>query len=145
MGFRDKYKKFFLGGLIEGEGSLVVVVRKRKNLKFGVSIDPEFYIYQHKKRKKLLQMAKEIFATGSIYAKTDNPNVLVYAIRDRRTIAEKVIPFFKKYVLPFGVKYNAAFPVFEKIVQQMMQKKHLTQKGVDQLLSLVKQFKKLLN
>ena len=137
MGLRDKYKKFFLGGLIEGEGSLVIVVVKRSNLKFGVSIDPEFYLYQHKSRKKLLLLAKEVFKTGSIYQKPGSENVLVFAIRDRRAIYEKVLPFFEQYVLPYGVKYNKMFPYYKEIVELMMQKAHLTKEGLNKLLKLV--------
>ena len=142
MGMRDKYKRFFLGGLIEGEGSLVVVVRKRKNLKFGISIDPEFYIYQHKKRRKLLELARSVFNTGSIYKKAGSKDILVFAIRDRRTIYEKVIPFFERYVLPFGAKYNEMFPYYKKLVELMMQKAHLSEEGIKKLLDLVEKIRK---
>jgi len=143
MGIREKYKKFFLAGLIEGEGTLTVVVRKRENLKFGISVDPEFYLYQHKKRKKLLELAKQIFGTGSIYSKHGSKNALVFAIRDRRTIHEKVIPFFERYVLPFGVKYNAMFPYYKELVELMMQKAHLRKDGIAKLLKLVKRIRDL--
>ena len=143
MGIREKYKKFFLAGLIEGEGTLTVVVRKRRNLKFGVSIDPEFYLYQHKKRKKLLELARQVFGTGSIYNKHGSETVLVFAIRDRRSVYEKVIPFFERYVLPFGVKYNAMFPYYKELVELMMQKAHLRKDGIERLLKLVKKIKDL--
>lgn len=142
MGLRDKYKRFFLAGLIEGEGSLVVVVRRRKNLKFGISIDPEFYIYQHRSREKLLRLAKEVFQTGSIYRKSGSKNVLVFAIRDRRSIYEKVIPFFERYVLPYGIKYNRMFPYYKQLVELMVNKAHLTEEGIKKLLRLVEKIRK---
>ena len=142
MGLRDKYRNFFLGGLIEGDGSLVVVTRKRKNLRFGLSIDPEFYLYQHQKRVELLHLAKDVFKTGAIYKKSGTPNVLVFAIRDRKSIHEKVLPFFERYVLPYGVKYNKMFPHYKKLVDLMIKKAHLTEDGLKQLLDLVDQIKK---
>ena len=140
---REKYRRFFLAGFIEGEGTLTVVVRHRNNLKFGVSIDPELYLYQHSRRRAILELAKDVFKSGSIYSKADNPNILVFAIRDRRTIYEKVIPFFERYVLPFGVRYKHSFPVFKEIVERMMRKEHLTYEGIKRLLKLVKKFRAL--
>src|SRR4030095_9706965 len=91
-------KRWFLAGLIEGEGSCCISIKRHPTARFGFLVDPEFFIYQHKRRRKLLELAQEIFGTGRIFPKPGNPDVLVYAIASRRTISERVIPFFRTYM-----------------------------------------------
>lgn len=52
-------KKWFLAGFIEGEGSLVVSIKEHPSAKFGYYVDPEFFIYQHKNGKSILELAKK--------------------------------------------------------------------------------------
>jgi LAGLIDADG endonuclease len=57
-------RNWFLAGLIEGEGSLCVSIKEHKTSRFGYLIDPEFFIYQHKIRRGLLELAGSVFETG---------------------------------------------------------------------------------
>src|SRR6202161_1881392 len=50
-------KCWFLAGLIEGEGSLCVSIKNHKPSRFGYLVHPEFFIYQHKIRRGLLELA----------------------------------------------------------------------------------------
>jgi LAGLIDADG endonuclease len=59
-------------------------------------VQPEFFIYQHKSRIELLEMAKEFFGTGRIRPKPGNPDVLVYSIISRAATARVVVPFLKR-------------------------------------------------
>jgi len=127
-------KKWFLAGLIEGEGSLCVSIKKHPTARFGYLIDPEFFIYQHKNRRELLEMAKEMFGTGTIWEKPGNRNVLVYGIRCRKTIKEKIIPFFEKYMIFSARKEN--FKTFKEIVELLEKKEHHTNEGFIKILEL---------
>ena len=92
-------------------------------------MDPEFFLYQHESGRQLLELARSIFQTGRIYPKSGNPKVLVYEISSRRSLREKVIPFFEKYVLPFSCK-RETFEHFREIVEMLERKEHHTPEGL---------------
>lgn len=122
-------KKWFLAGVIEGEGSLCVSIKKHPSARFGYYVDPEFFIYQHKSGVALLKMAQEVFGTGRIAPKPGNEDVLVFSIVSRRSLKEKVIPFFEKYMV-FSAK-REIFERFKEIVEAMEDRKeHLTPEGL---------------
>lgn len=122
-------KKWFLAGFIEGEGSLCVSIKEHPTSRFGYLVDPEFFLYQHKSGIKLLQLAKEVFGTGRITPKSGSGGVLVFSIVSRRSLKEKVIPFFEKYMV-FSAK-REVFERFKEIVEAMEDRKeHLTPEGL---------------
>src|SRR5512134_3210829 len=94
----EEQKKWFLAGIIEGEGSVCISIKKHPSAAHGFYVDPEFFIYQHRNRRALLELACEVFRTGRIFPKQGNPDVLVYAIASRRTISEKIVPFLDNYM-----------------------------------------------
>ena len=115
----EESKRWFLAGVIEGEGSMCISIKRHPTAKLGFYVDPEFFIYQHRNRRKLLELAQEYFATGRIYPKQGNPDVLVYAIASRRSISEKVVPFLDRY-MAFSARgddirrYREALQLFEQ-------------------------------
>ena len=128
--------KWFLAGLIEGEGSLCVSLKKHPSAKFGYFIDPEFYIYQHKNSRELLDMAKKFFKTGTIYPKPGNEDVLVFRISARKSLKEKVIPFYERYMKYASRAKKENFEVFKKIVLALENGAHRTLEGTLQLIEL---------
>ena len=127
-------QKWFLAGFIDGDGSVSVSIKKHKNGKFGFLIDPEFYIYQHKNRRKILDFAKFYFNTGRIYPKPGNSDVLVFVIDARKSLLERVIPFFDKYMV-FSTK-KEDYDKFKKIIISLNQKKHWTKEGMIEIINL---------
>ena len=130
---RNERLKCFLAGFIEGEGSLCVSIKEHPTARFGYYVDPEFFVYQHESGKRLLEMTQELFHTGRIYPKPQNESVLVYGVTSRRSIIEKVIPYFEKYVVPYSAK-TETFYLFKEICELMEQGEHKTAKG---LLSII--------
>jgi hypothetical protein len=125
---RDESAKWFLAGFIEGEGSLAVSIKKHPS-RFGYIASPEFFLYQHESGRPLLELAQEIFGTGSITPKPGNPKVLVFRIASRRALLEQVIPYYERYVVPFTCK-GSQFEGFREIVFAMSRKEHLTPEGL---------------
>lgn len=122
-------KKWFLAGFIEGEGSLCVSMKALPTSRFGYLVDPEFFLYQHKSGVQQLDLAKEIFGTGRIFPKSGHEDVLVFSIVSRRSLKEKVIPFFEKYMV-YSAKRDV-FLRFKEIVEAMEDRKeHLTPEGL---------------
>lgn len=93
--------KIFLAGFIAGEGSINVSAKKSSTSKFGLIIDPEFSITQHANGFQHLYCALCIFNTGSISYKSGSNATLVFRIDNRRSLEEKVIPFWEKYMDPY--------------------------------------------
>lgn len=132
----DSHKfKFFLAGFIEGEGSLCISIKKHNSSKFGYIIDPEFFLCQHVSGKPILDRSRELFRSGNVFLKSGSNDVYVYSITSRKVILEKVIPYFKKYVLPFSCKFTF-FSTFLYVVESLERKKHYTLEGFLELLEL---------
>lgn len=94
----DEKKKYFLGGFVEGEGSISVGAKKNTNAKFGVELDPLFNITQHINGVNQLYLALEVFQTGRIRYKAGSNATLVFIIEPRKSLEQKVCPFLEKYV-----------------------------------------------
>ena len=121
-------KCWFLAGLIEGEGSLCISIKKHESFRFGYLVQPEFFIYQHQVRRGLLELAQEVFDAGGIRPKQGNEDVLVYSIISRRLIVQRVIPFFERY-MTFSHKVRD-FQLFRDVVMAMEQKSHFDPQGL---------------
>ena len=121
-------KCWFLAGLIEGEGSLCVSVKKHPTARFGFLVDPEFFIYQHQIRRGLLELAISVFDAGRIDPKPGNEVVLVYSIKSLRLIAERVLPFYERY-MAFSCK-KRDYQLFRDVVHAKLFKRHLDPHGL---------------
>lgn len=130
-----KYK-YFLGGFLEGEGSLCVSI---KNQNKKIRIDPEFNICQHKKGIIHLIGFMFLFKTGGISFKSGSNATYVFKITNRKALKEKFIPYYKKYVFPYASQQkNQRFYIFQNILDLFEQKVHLSKKGLAfQILPLV--------
>jgi len=124
-------QRWFLAGFIEGEGSVCVSFKEHPTAKFGFYVDPEFFLYQLYSYPQLLELAQRMFGTGTIFPKHGNERVLVYAITSRRSIAEKVVPYLRRYMI-----YAPRKPMYDrfcKIVEAMERKEHHTPQGMVQI------------
>ncbi len=129
--------KWFLAGLIEGEGSLCISVKEHPTARFGYYIDPEFFLYQHKAAREVLDLAQATFQTGRIFPKPGNEDVLVYSITSRRSIIERVIPFYRSYVIPYGSTIKRKnFEMFRDVVIALENGDHKTQEGALRIVEL---------
>ena len=87
-----------MAGVVEGEGSWCISIKRHPTHPLGYYVQPEFFVYQHRKRRELLEMAQEIFEGGRIWPKPGNPDVLVFAINSRKTISRHLLPFMRQYM-----------------------------------------------
>jgi hypothetical protein len=91
-------RRWFMAGVVEGEGSWCLSIKRHPNYTLGFYVQPEFFVYQHRRRRQLLEMAQEIFKCGRIWPKPGNPDVLVFAINSRANISAHVLPFMRQYM-----------------------------------------------
>ena len=125
---------YFLGGFVEGEGSMSVSISINKDFKYGVNIQPVFNVTQHKNGLETLNSFKELFGEGSIVQKSGSPDIYVYTLKGYKKIIKEVIPFLETYVIPFSCK-TEEYSIFKQIVLESSEGK---QRNKDTLIELVK-------
>lgn len=118
--------QLYLAGFIEGEASMSAGAKKNQTSKFKVYIDPEFNITQHVNGIPDLHLALCSFQTGRIRYKSGSNATFVYTIDNRQNLKEKVLPFYEKYVYPYGsgAKIQRA-KIFQKLLILFEEKAHL--------------------
>ncbi len=126
---------WFLAGFIEGEGCLSVSIKAHPTCRSRYYVDPGFFLYQHEIGRRILELAMSSFASGRIYPKSGSPRVLVYEVSSTKTLHERVVPFFERYVVPFRCK-GETFECFRTIVSMMNRKEHLDPSGLAQIVRL---------
>ncbi len=87
-----------MAGVVEGEGSWHIAVKAKRNCPLGYYVQPEFFVYQHRCRRELLEMTQEVLGCGRIWPKPGNPDVLVLGINSRVKISAHVLPFTRRYM-----------------------------------------------
>lgn len=125
---------YYISGYVDGEGSFHVAIQKVAHVKFGYQLLPEFHVSQSKDRPQVLQLIQKLWQCGYI---KDNfrgkDNNLVYVVRNRIDLLNKVIPFFRKYKMLSEKQKD--FEVFASIVEAMHNGKHHDKQNFIRLLT----------
>lgn len=120
--------RIFLGGFIEGEGSLSVSIKTTNSAtsrNFNLLLDPEFTITQQANGASVLYKALDCFGTGTLSYKTRSNSTLVYKIDNRRSLQERVIPFYVRYIIPYGSQAKARrFNTFRDLLDAFDRNEH---------------------
>lgn len=121
----DTEMKYWFAGIIEGEGSMNISLKKAENAKFGLLIDPEFSITQSSLSAEVILTALDIFKTGRVSWKQGSESTLVYRIGSREKLLKEVCPFYEKYCIKYGsATKNKRYELFKQFLLLMEQKKH---------------------
>ena len=120
----------YLAGYVDGEGSFHVAIQRNPSTRFGWQLVPEFHVSQNPERATTLHLLRQRLGCGRIQrnaAKGRRDKSLVYVVRKRRDLLEKVIPFFEAH--PIVSEKGEEFNTFAFIVKAMDRKEHLTRDG----------------
>jgi len=71
-----------------------------------------------------------------LHAKSGSPDVWVYELKGISNVIEHILPFFEKYIVPFGCK-NKEYNIFKEVVLRMENKDHLSKEGLSDLIRLI--------
>ena len=129
-------------GFVDGEGCFTVSFFRhpKSRLRLKWQVFPEFVITQEMKSKKAIENIKKFFGCGAIYLnkRYDNhhEHLLKYVVRNREELLKNIIPFFENNSLQSAKKND--FKVFAKIVRMMKKGRHLEEKGLEKIRSMVK-------
>jgi hypothetical protein len=124
---KERELKYYLAGFIDGEGSFNVSFKPHPSMKLGWVADPAFQVYQHRDNVEILELISKVLHCGYIRPKSPSSDVLVLIVDNRRTLMEKIVPFFSKYQLLS--KKSSDFEKFKQILLLMEQKVHLRYDG----------------
>jgi hypothetical protein len=132
----------YLGGFVEGEGSMNINIRSSPNTRFGFFVDPEFGLYQNNRNTQHLFTLCRYLKAGTVYVgvlKREGLDPLIpqnyekasYRVGSRKDLLEKVIPFIKKYVLPYaGAYFQKRFELWSKAIDLFEKQVHLSAVGM---------------
>ena len=116
----------YIAGFVDGEGSFHITLQRRLDLKFGWQAIPEFHISQNYTSRDVLEAIRDFLNCGYIKnndAAGKRDKTLVYVVRDRQDLLQKIIPFFEQN--PLRTEKRNDFEVFKKIVLMLKEDQHL--------------------
>jgi hypothetical protein len=123
----------YISGYVDGEGSFSVVVNRNPSCRTGYQLVPEFHVSQNDDRAQVLAVIRNRFGgCGYIKPNGKRDRALVYVVRKRIDLLERVIPFFE--ASPLLSSKHRDFEKFAAIVRAMAMGHHLTDLGFEELL-----------
>lgn len=129
--------KDYVIGLVDGEGSFTVYLRKVGKYK---KVEFHFYLKMRKDELPLLREVKKFFGCGYISLQRDkrktHSDCYRYEIGNIADLKTKVIPLFKGKLK--SKKRKKDLEIFCKILKIVEKKKHLTSRGWQKIKRLKK-------
>ena len=122
-------------GFVEGEGMFYIGIVPSRETKTGWQVIYFFKVSQNPEGEVVLEELKRRLGCGYLKqnSQTDvTDKSLAYVVRDLSSLMEKVIPFLKGKL----VVKNKNFRKFEKVLEIVYKKDHLTKKGIKKILDI---------
>ena len=126
---------YYVTGFTDAEGSFLINIQKRSELKLGYSISPPPGVELHSKDKELLEKIFNFFNVGKIYIRKDG--YIEYIVNSMKDI-EVIINHFNNYTLI--TQKLSDYKIFKLVFELIKEKKHLTKQGFQEILSLKASF-----
>ena len=124
----------YLAGFADGEGTFSVGVTRRPDLRHGFQLVPEFRVSQNPERANVLELFRTTLGCGTIRendAHRPADRTVVYVVRRRRDLLDRVIPFFHRNPLLSDNRRS-----FETIVTAMAAGRSKDREGFTELVAL---------
>ncbi len=125
----------YLAGFVDGEGSFHVAVFRNSTMRIGWQLVPEFHVSQCPERRPILDLLQRRLGCGRIQEnhRGSRDTTLVFVVRQRQALLERVIPFFEAQ--PLLSSKQQEFLTFASIVHAMHAGEHLHTSGFEALRS----------
>jgi hypothetical protein len=126
----------YIAGFVDGEGSFHVAVQRHPTTRMGWQLVPEFHVSQDVSRAEVLYLIRDRLGCGHIREnhRGTRDTTLVFVVRRRDDLMNKVIPFFEAQPLMSGKQHE--FVTFARIVRSMQEGAHLNAAGFIRLKEL---------
>lgn len=124
---------YWIAGFVTGEGCFLVKTSQSKTHKLGLSVGLNFIVVQNIRDIGIMEEIKSILGCGSVTV--NEPSAVVrYTVSKLSDVQNKIIPFLDKYPI-IGEKVKD-YEDFKKVSNLMTNKSHLTEEGLDKILSI---------
>jgi hypothetical protein len=127
----------YLSGFADGEGTFSVGITRRPDLRHGFQLVPEFRVSQNSERATVLERYQQVLGCGQIRennTRSSRDRTLVFVVRRRAHLLERVIPFFHRN--PLLSEKRRSFEIFETIVTAMAAGRHRRRAGFEELVEM---------
>ena len=127
----------YITGFVDGEGSFHIAFQRRPDLKFGWQTIPEFHISQNFTSRNVLEAIKNYFDCGHVKnndAAGKRDKTMVYVVRDRQDLLNKIIPFFERNLLHTEKRND--FQAFREVVLMLKNNQHSNLEGFRSIVEL---------
>ena len=115
MGSQSKINLAYIAGFLDGDGSLMLQIKKRKDGKLKRRFMCTICFYQDSRHEKPLYWIKDIFEIGYISQRKDGITELrINGYKQIRDIMKKLLPFIKFKKDQAKALYNAANLLIQK-------------------------------
>lgn len=139
---KPKVSADYIVGLTDGEGCFYVRAQPPFNKAGGSRIQLNFFIKIQQADKSILEKVKKALGCGMVYfqkeTRANHAQCYRYTVSSHRDIMAIIIPFFQTHPLQGKTKQNN-FKLFCKIAKLVDSGKHLSSKGLNQILYLKSQ------
>ena len=124
----------YIAGYVDGEGSFSVSVQRNASCRVGFQLVPEFHVSQNGDRAQVLELIRRRLGCGYIKANSRRDRALVFVVRKREDLVDRVVPFFERN--PLLSSKQADFDKFADIVRALALGHHRTTAGFRRLLEV---------
>ena len=124
----------YIAGYVDGEGSFSVSVQRTSTCRVGFQLMPEFHVSQNGDRAQVLELIEARLGCGRMRPNSRRDRALVFVVRNRDDLLERVIPFFERN--PLLSSKQADFEKFARIVRAQALGHHRTASGFRRLLDV---------
>lgn len=126
MGSRSKIDLAYIAGFLDGDGSLMLQVKKRSDGKAKVRFMATICFYQDTRHEKNLHWIREIFGIGYLSKRNDGMSELrINGYESVKNIIQQLLPFIKFKRLQACALYKAT-QILSGKKYKMLSKKQLS-------------------
>ena len=136
QGRPDQELGHYVAGFVDGEGSFHVAVQRNPSTRWKRQVIPAFHVSQNDGNQHVLELIRGTLGCGYLKPNHRNSNDRTYVlvVRDRKDLATKVVPFFRRFEL--RTTKRADFERFALIVDMMRAGRHLDLDGLREVLRI---------
>ena len=124
----------YIAGYVDGEGSFSVSVQCNASCRVGFQLVFEFHVSQNGDRAQVLEVIRRRLGCGYIKPNSRRDRALVFVVRKREDLLDRVVPFFEHN--PLLSSKQADFEKFARIVRALALGHHRTTAGFRRLLEV---------
>ena len=137
---QERLDALWIVGFVDGEGCFHVGINRQPAMSVGWQVLPEFRLVQHQRDEQILDKVKEYFGFGRVVVNHgDRKEWRVRRLQDLQVLCA----FFRKH--PLRTKKQFDFELFDRVLDMMQRKDHLTNGGLDTIAKLARQMNTKVN